>query len=63
MKQTWKLGGNAGTCVVEDKGRYTAFTFDQREAAEKWAAKKGVKAQPKITGAAKTKTFVVIVFS
>lgn len=62
-KQTWKLGGNAGQCVVEEKGRYTVFTFDQKEAALKWAKLKGSQVQTKIVGAAKIRSFIVIVKS
>ena len=61
-KQKWNLGENAGTCVVESRGRYKSFTFDQRDAADKWAQLHGSRVQPKIVGPAKIKTFVVIVF-
>jgi|APGre2960657444_1045066.scaffolds.fasta_scaffold299683_1 hypothetical protein len=62
-KVTWKLGGNAGICVVDNRGRYTSYNFDQKDSANKWAQLKGSHVQAKITGAAKIKTFVVIVHS
>ena len=62
-KVTWKLGGNAGICVVDERGRYTSYSFDQKDSANKWAQIKGSHVQAKTTGAAKIKTFVVIVHS
>jgi hypothetical protein len=62
-KVTWKLGGNAGICVVDERERYTSYNFDQKDSANKWAQLKGSHVQVKITGAAKIKTFLVIVYS
>lgn len=62
-KKIMKLGGNAGECVIDQRDRYTVLTFDQKEAADKFAQSKGVQVQTKIVGAAKVRSFVVIVKS
>jgi len=62
-KKIMKLGGNAGECVIDQRDRYTVLTFDQKEAADKFAQSKGVQVQTKIVGAAKIRSFVVIVKS